>query len=192
MTGCKAAGAPRYRALAGKKGIAECQRRGTSLRCCRGLSLRRLKLHGESSKTAAADVVVAQDSAKSYDTEAAKTAGWAAARVEQTTRTRFRKDVPDHAAFKFVPFAVETCGYMDKEAVKFVNRLGDIARICYMEKTPNAWHRQGTHKRGNTYNQPNQPNQHTSQTKHQALSKGQPGRRITPMNTAAVHGSAHQ
>ena len=24
------------------------------------------------------------------------------------------------------PFAVETCGYMGKEAVKFVNRLGDI------------------------------------------------------------------
>ena len=34
---------------------------------------------------------------------------------------------PDHAAFRFVPFAVETCGYMGKEAVKFVNRLGDIA-----------------------------------------------------------------
>ena len=25
------------------------------------------------------------------------------------------------------PFAVETCGYMGKEAVKFVNRLGDSA-----------------------------------------------------------------
>ena len=42
-------------------------------------------------------------------------------------RTRFRQDVPDHAAFRFVPFAVETCGYMGKEALKFVNRLGDIA-----------------------------------------------------------------
>ena len=42
-------------------------------------------------------------------------------------RTRFRKDVPDHAAFRFVPFAVETSGHMGKEAVKFVNRLGDIA-----------------------------------------------------------------
>ena len=29
----------------------------------------------------------------------------------------------DHAALLFVPFAVETCGYMGKEAVKFVNRL---------------------------------------------------------------------
>ena len=27
----------------------------------------------------------------------------------------------------FVLFAVETCGYIGKEAVKFVNRLGDIA-----------------------------------------------------------------
>ena len=41
---------------------------------------------------------------------------------------RFRKDVPDHAAFRFVPFGVETCGYMGKEAVvKFLNRLRDIA-----------------------------------------------------------------
>ena len=47
-----------------------------------------------------------------------------AARAEQTKRTRFRKDVPDHAAFRFVPFAVETCGYIGKEAVRFVNRLG--------------------------------------------------------------------
>ena len=27
----------------------------------------------------------------------------------------------------FVPFAVETCGYMGKEAVQFVNRLDNIA-----------------------------------------------------------------
>ena len=27
----------------------------------------------------------------------------------------------------FVPFAIETCGYMCKEAVKLLNRLGDIA-----------------------------------------------------------------
>ena len=35
--------------------------------------------------------------------------------------------MPDHAAFRFVPFAVETCGYSSKEAVRCVNRLGDIA-----------------------------------------------------------------
>ena len=73
------------------------------------------------------DVVVAHASAKSYAAEAAKTAGWTAARAKRTKRTRFRKDLPEHATFRFVPFAVETCGYMGKEAVKFVNRLGDIA-----------------------------------------------------------------
>ena len=76
---------------------------------------------------AAVDVVVAHASAKMYAAQAAKTAGWPAARAEQTKRTGLRKDVPDHAAFRFVPFAVETCGYMGKGAVRFVSRLGDIA-----------------------------------------------------------------
>ena len=35
-------------------------------------------------------------------------------------------------------------------------------------------------------------NRHTSQTKHQAPSKRQPGRLTTPINTAAVHSSAQQ
>ena len=39
----------------------------------------------------------------------------------------FRKDVPGHVAFRFVPFAVDTCGYMGKEAVACVKRLGDSA-----------------------------------------------------------------
>ena len=43
-----------------------------------------------------------------------------------------------------------------------------------------------------TYNQPNRPKRQTPQTKHKALPKGQPGRRITPINTAAVHASAQQ
>ena len=38
-----------------------------------------------------------------------------------------RPDLPDHAAFRFVQFAVETCWYMGKEAVRFVIRLGRIA-----------------------------------------------------------------
>ena len=74
--------------------------------------------------------------------QAAKSAGWTAARAEQSKRTRFRKDVNvnvnnvptrsiiwDHAAFRRVPFAVETCGCMGncKAAVKFVERLGDFA-----------------------------------------------------------------
>ena len=66
------------------------------------------------------------------------------------------------------------------------------ALVCHTEKAPNAWHRRGTQKTGNTYNQPNLPNQHTSQTKHQALPKGQPGRRTTSITTAAVHASAQQ
>ena len=41
-------------------------------------------------------------------------------------------------------------------------------RMCYTEKAPKAWHRRGTQKTGNTYNQPNRPDRHTSQTKHQA------------------------
>ena len=63
---------------------------------------------------------------------------------------------------------------------------------CYTEKAPNAWQRRGTQKTRNTYNQPNRPNQQTARTKHQAPPKGQPGRRITPNNTAAVHASAQQ
>ena len=101
--------------MAGKKGIAECRRRGDIVAV-----LPRLEL-------ASVDVVVAHVSVKLYTAEAANTAGWTAARAERTKRTRFRKDVPDHTAFRFVPFAVETCGYMRKEAVKFVTRLGDIA-----------------------------------------------------------------
>ena len=73
------------------------------------------------------DVLVAHASAKSYGAEAAKTAGWTPARAKQKKRTGFGKHVPYQAAFRIVPFAVETCGYMGKEAVSFVNRLGDIA-----------------------------------------------------------------
>ena len=112
---CHSAAEPRSRALAGKKGMVECQRRGDIVAI-----LPRLEL-------AVVDVVVAHASSTSYAAQAAKTAGWTAARAEQTKRTRFRKDVPDHAAFRFLPFAVEPCGYMGKEAVKFVNRLEDIA-----------------------------------------------------------------
>ena len=83
----------------------------------------------------------AHASAKSY-TQAAKKSGRAAARAERTKRTQFRKDVPDHhdAAFWVVPLtlkrhsgaaqvtsALETCGYIGKGAMWFVNRLGDIA-----------------------------------------------------------------
>ena len=98
-----------------KKSMVECQRWGDIVAVLPGLNF------------AAVDVMVAHASAKSYAAQAGQTAGWTAARAEQTKRTRFRKDVPGRAAFQSVPFAVETCGYMGKGAVKFVNRLGDIA-----------------------------------------------------------------
>ena len=114
---CQSATEPRHRALAGKKGMVECQRRGDIVAV-----LPRLEL-------AAVDVVVAQACAKSFAAEAAKTSGWTAARAERTKQTRFRKDVPDHAAFRFVPFAVETCGYMGKEAVNLVIIAAESGRI---------------------------------------------------------------
>ena len=77
---CQSAAEPRCRALASKKGMVECQRRGDIVAV-----LPRLEL-------AAVDVVVVHASAKSYAAEAAKTAGWTAARAERTKRTRFRKD----------------------------------------------------------------------------------------------------
>ena len=44
--------------------------------------------------------------------------------------------MPDHAAFQFVPFAVETYGYMGMEAVKFAIRVGDIAaESCGIHKS---------------------------------------------------------
>ena len=54
----------------------------------------------------AVDVVVAHAPAKSYAAEAAKEAGWTVARAERSKRARFRKDVPGHAAFRFVPLEV--------------------------------------------------------------------------------------
>ena len=76
---CQSAAEPRYRALAGKKGMVECQRRGDIVAV-----LPRLEL-------ATVHVVVAHmhASAESYAAQAAKETGWTAARAEQTKRTRF-------------------------------------------------------------------------------------------------------
>ena len=62
-----------------------------------------------------------------YAAQVAKPAGWTAARAERTKRTRFRKDLPDHADLRSVLVVVETCGYMRREAVRVLNRLGDCA-----------------------------------------------------------------
>ena len=112
---CRPAAEPCYRALVGKKGMVEWQCRGDIV----GV-LPRLEL-------AAVNVVVAHASAMTYADQAAQTGEWTAARAERSKRTRFRKDEPDHAAFRFVSFAGETSGYTHKEAVRFVNHLGDIA-----------------------------------------------------------------
>ena len=112
---CQLAAELRYQALAGKKGMVECQRRADIVTV-----LPRREL-------AALDFVVTHATAKLYAAEAAKKAGWTAARAEQIKRTGFRKDLPDYTALQLVPFAVETCGNRGKEAVEFVNRLGDIA-----------------------------------------------------------------
>ena len=48
------------------------------------------------------------------------------ARAERTKRTPFRKGVPDQAAFRFVPLAGDPWRSMGKQAVRFMNRLGDV------------------------------------------------------------------
>ena len=109
---CQSAAEPQYRVPGRKEGHGSMPTPGDIVAVLPRLGL------------AAVDVAVAHASAKSNSAQAAKEPGWTAARAERTKRTRLRKDVPDHAAFRFVPFAVEACG---KEAVRFVNRLGDIA-----------------------------------------------------------------
>ena len=99
---CQLTAKPRYLALVKQQGMEECQRRGDIVAVLQWLDL------------VAVDVAVAYASAKSYSAQAGRAAGWTAARAEQTKRTRFRKYLPDHAAFRFVPFAVEMCGYMGK------------------------------------------------------------------------------
>ena len=66
------------------------------------------------------------------------------------------------------------------------------AAMCYTEKAPNAWQRRGTQKTRNTYNQPNRPQPTNLTDQAPSTTEGQPGRRITPINTAAMHASAQQ
>ena len=90
--------------------------------------------------------------------------------------------LPQHTSTLISPF----------EQLTFPNKQVRGRAQCYMfmEKAPNVWHRRGTQKTGNTDKQPNRPDRHTSQTKNHSLSKGQPGKCITPINTAAMHASA--
>ena len=70
-------------------------------------------------------------------------------------------------------------------------------RCCFLRVTQRKLQTPGTaeeHTKDRKHLQSNHPtvNQHTAQTKHQALSKGQPGRRTTPITTAAVHTASQQ
>ena len=67
-------------------------------------------------------------SAKACDGHAATQARWTAARAEQSKRVRFREVMFDHAygAFRFSTLAVETSGYVGKEAVQFSNIAADV------------------------------------------------------------------
>ena len=67
------------------------------------------------------------------------------------------------------------CNQHDAHATPWVVP-NEVAKQCYTEKAPNAWHRHGTQKTGNTYLRSTQTtvNQHGSQTIHQALSKAKP------------------
>ena len=56
--------------------------------------------------------MITHASAKSYAAQASKEAGWTAAKAYRTKWARFRKGLPNHAALRFVPFAVKTCGYI--------------------------------------------------------------------------------
>ena len=112
--GLQSALEPLYRALARGAGV-ELNRRGDVV-----VVMPRLEM-------AAVDVVVTHAPAASYVAAAARETGATAERAEDRKRDRFRRDVPDHAAFRFVPFAVESCGFMGKAAVRFVGQLGDVA-----------------------------------------------------------------
>ena len=75
----------------------------------------------------AVDVVVTHAPNKSYADRACKKDGHVAQLMETRKRRAFRQNVPDHVQFDFVPFAVESCGYMGEAALKFVDRLASVA-----------------------------------------------------------------
>lgn len=105
---------PRYRALAQGAGVEK---------TCRG-DIVMVMPHLE---MAAVDVVVMHAPAVSYVAAAARVTGATVERAETRKRDRFREDAPDHALFRFVPFAIESCGYVGKAAVRFIGPLGDVA-----------------------------------------------------------------
>ena len=64
--------------------------------------------------------------------------------------------------------------------------------LCYTEKATKAWHRQGSQKTINTYNQPRRPSNgttHRTSTRHQLKSSPRVKCR-TPASTATVHAAS--
>ena len=59
-----------------------------------------------------------------------------------------------------------------------------VSARCYTVKAQNSWHRRGTQKTGNTYNQPKHP---STDTTHRPSTKHYRRGSITPIRTAAVH-----
>ena len=110
----KSAAWPCYLALAGSKADFEWKCQGYILAVLPQLVL------------AAVDVVVAYAFARSYAPWGSKKVGQRRGLNTQCGHPSAVQDVLDHAAFRFVPFQVDTCGYIGKDAVRFMNSLGDI------------------------------------------------------------------
>ena len=75
---------------------------------------------------------------------------------------------------------------LSEEGFQVVYPLG----LCYTDKAPNNWHRQGKNRERLQSTQMT-TKRHNSHTRHQAPAKGhaQPKSRITPTSTAAMHAS---
>lgn len=112
---CDSAMEPEYKRIAGGSGVVENKRRGDVVVCMPLL------------RKAAVDVVVTHAPNASYANRSCRLTGCIAEDMEKAKRLKFRTDVPDHVQFDFVPFAVESCGYMGKAALQFVDRLAGIA-----------------------------------------------------------------
>ena len=101
--------------MAGGSAVVENKRRGDVVVCMPLL------------RKAVVDVVVTHAPNASYASRSCKNTGCIATEMEGTKLRKFKSDVPDHVQFDFVPFAVESCGYMGKAALQFVDRLAGIA-----------------------------------------------------------------
>lgn len=107
--------AGRSQTLTGQKGMVECQRRGNMVAVLLQLWL------------VVVDVVV---TCKAIRCSGCQGNFVDCHRAERSTRMRFRKCVTGHAAWRFVPFAVETCGHMEKQALQRREPLWGQLRVA--------------------------------------------------------------